>query len=72
MADSTQALAYEKALRGVTQKQELLDGIRARASTLLGIAAISASFMGGGAEQRSKAGVQAVSRCIAVTAQRVE
>jgi hypothetical protein len=47
MADSTQALAYEKALRGVTQKQELLDGIRARASTLPGITAISASFLGG-------------------------
>ena len=47
MADSTQALAYEEALRGVTQQQQVLDGIRARVSTLLGIAAISASFLGG-------------------------
>ena len=47
MADSTQALAYNEALRGVTQQQAVLDGIRARASALLGIAAVSASFLGG-------------------------
>jgi hypothetical protein len=47
MADSTQALAYEEALRGITQQQAVLDGIRARASALLGIAAVSTSFLGG-------------------------
>jgi hypothetical protein len=49
MADSTQALVYEEALRGIMQQQAVLDGIRARASTLLGIASISTSFLGGAA-----------------------
>jgi hypothetical protein len=47
MADSTQALAYEEALRALTQQQAVLDGLRSRASTLLGITSISTSFLGG-------------------------
>jgi hypothetical protein len=38
MADSTQALAFQEALRGVTQQQAVLESIRGRAATLLAIA----------------------------------
>jgi hypothetical protein len=47
MADSTYALAYEEALRGVVQQQTVLTDIRGRAATMLGVASISTSFLGG-------------------------
>jgi hypothetical protein len=47
VADSTQALAYEEALRGVVQQQSVLTDIRGRAATLLAAASISISFLGG-------------------------
>jgi hypothetical protein len=47
MADSTQALAFQEALRGVTQQQAVLESIRGRAATLLAIASVSTSFLGG-------------------------
>jgi hypothetical protein len=36
MADSTYALAYEEALRGVVQQQAVLTDVRGRAATTLG------------------------------------
>jgi hypothetical protein len=45
-------LAYEETLHGVTQQQEVLDGAWARASTPLGIAAVSASPWGAVAHAR--------------------
>jgi hypothetical protein len=47
MADSTYALAYEEALRGVVQQQAVLTDVRGRAATMLGVASISTSFLGG-------------------------
>jgi hypothetical protein len=47
MADTTQGVAFQEALRGVTQQQAVLNDIRARASTVLGAASISTSFLGG-------------------------
>jgi hypothetical protein len=47
MADSTYALAYEEALRGVVQQQAVLADVRGRAGTMLGAASISTSFLGG-------------------------
>lgn len=47
MADSTHGLAYEEALRGVVQQQTVLTDVRGRAATLLGVASISTSFLGG-------------------------
>jgi hypothetical protein len=46
MADSTYALAYEEALRGVVQQQAVLTDVRGRAATMLGAASISTSFLG--------------------------
>ena len=54
MADTTQAFAYQEALRGVTQQQDVLKDIRGRASTLLGVASISTSFLGGLALEKHK------------------
>jgi hypothetical protein len=54
MADTTQASAYQEALRGVVQQQDVLKDIRGRASTLLGVASISTSFLGGLALQEHK------------------
>jgi hypothetical protein len=54
MADTTYTLAYQEALRGVTQQQDVLKDIRGRASTLLGVASISTSFLGGTALAKQK------------------
>jgi hypothetical protein len=54
MADTAQALAFEEALRGVAQQQAVLDGLRGRATALLGVASISTSFLGGIALSNSK------------------
>jgi hypothetical protein len=54
MADSTYALAYEEALRGVVQQQAVLTDVRGRAATMLGAASISTSFLGGIALQDQK------------------
>jgi hypothetical protein len=40
-------LAYEQATHALAQQQQLLDGLRGRAGTLLSAAAISTSFLGG-------------------------
>jgi hypothetical protein len=47
MAETPQALAYQEALRAITQQQDVLKDIRGRSSTLLGVASISTSFLGG-------------------------
>lgn len=39
-------VAYELALKGLDQQQQTLDGIRQRASVLLGAAAIVTTFLG--------------------------
>jgi hypothetical protein len=39
-------LAYQEALRAITQQQVVLDGLRGRAGTLLAVAVIVTSFLG--------------------------
>jgi hypothetical protein len=36
---------YEEAKRGIVQQQAVLNGVRTRAATLLGVASISTSFL---------------------------
>ena len=40
------ALAYEGALRSLSQQEETVDNLRARAGTLISAIAISTSFLG--------------------------
>jgi hypothetical protein len=47
MADSVEAVAFEEAGRAITQQQQVLDGLRTRAGTLLSMASVSTSFLGG-------------------------
>jgi hypothetical protein len=47
VADTTQAVAYNEALRGVQQQQVVLGDLRGRAATLLGVASVATSFLGG-------------------------
>jgi hypothetical protein len=40
-------LAYREGLRAITQQQSVLDGLRSRAGTLLAVASLVTSFLGG-------------------------
>jgi hypothetical protein len=40
-------LAYQEGLRAITQQQAVLDGLRGRAGTLLAVASLVTSFLGG-------------------------
>lgn len=42
---TTERVVYEESVRTVTQQRELLDGLRARAATLLAAASISTAFL---------------------------
>jgi len=47
VAESTEAVAYEEAVRAISQQEQVLDGVRTRAGTLLSMAAVATSFLGG-------------------------
>lgn len=47
MAGSPEEVAYNEALRSITQQQGVLDGLRSRAGTLFASASIATSFLGG-------------------------
>ncbi len=47
MASSPQALAYEEALRHITEQHGRLESLRTRAAALLSVASLVTSFLGG-------------------------
>src|SRR5437763_4227163 len=47
MGDTVDALAYDEARSAIAAQQSALDGLRARAGTLLAAAALVTSFLGG-------------------------
>jgi len=47
MAETPHELIYEEALRAIKQQQDVLSGLQARTGTLLAVASLSASFLGG-------------------------
>jgi hypothetical protein len=47
MADTPHELVYEEALRLIEQQQEALRGLHNRTGTLLAVAGVSVSFLGG-------------------------
>jgi hypothetical protein len=47
LEDEGYRLAHEEGLRAITQQQAVLDGLRGRAGTLLAVAALATSFLGG-------------------------
>jgi hypothetical protein len=49
VADTAQELVYDEALRSIRQQQEALSGLHSRAGTLLAVAGVSVSFLGGAA-----------------------
>lgn len=59
MADSPAALAYQEAVRRITEQRSRLDSVRTRAATLLSAASIVTSFLGAEAlkDPTSKPGV---------------
>jgi hypothetical protein len=40
-------LAHQEGLRAIAQQQSVLDGLRGRAGTLLAVASLATSFLGG-------------------------
>jgi hypothetical protein len=47
-------LAYQEGLRAITQQQAVLEGLRSRAATLLGVASLVSSFLGSIAVQEGR------------------
>lgn len=47
MADSVAAIAYEETVRGLTAQAGVLDNLRTRAGTLIAVASLVTSFLGG-------------------------
>jgi hypothetical protein len=52
MAESTQAMIHEEALRGIARQQSVIDNLRTRSGTLFAAASLVAAFLGAQALQR--------------------
>ena len=52
MADTTQAMIHEEALRGIARQQSVIENLRTRSGTLFAAASLVAAFLGAQALQR--------------------
>lgn len=52
MAETTQAMIHEEALRGIARQQSVIDNLRTRSGTLFAAASLVSAFLGAQALQR--------------------
>jgi hypothetical protein len=52
MADTTQAMIHEEALRGIARQQSVIDNLRSRSGTLFAAASLVSAFLGAQSLQR--------------------